>query len=388
MESPPGGPPDTAAPKIVAVQPESGSVTLRLGGDAVIRFDEVIDEMGGAGGSAAPTGLAALVLLSPVTGVVGVEWHRTAIHVKPKEGWKPGRVYRLEVLPGILDLRRNRLSEGRTMIFSTGPAIPTGAVTGTALLWTEQRPLGRALILAAPLPDTVPYIALADSTGAFRLGGIPTGDYVVYAVQDQNNNRQRDPRESFDSARVRVDSTADLMLWTFAHDTAPPRVRSADPVDSVTFRVTFSQHLDPGRRVNQSHVLVFALPDTTPVRVTAVLMPQAYDSLRARERPAADSAGRDRAPAEAVRPPRAGPPAPTPPDTTAAAAARARASRLLAGRPVPVDRLIIRTADPLRAGARYLVRVRGISSLSGVTGGGQQVLAIPETARADTARAR
>ena len=388
MESPPGGPPDTTPPKIVEVQPESGTVMLRLAGSAVIRFDEVIDEMGGAGGSGAPTGLAALVLLSPVAGVVGVEWHRTAIHVKPKEGWKPGRIYRLEILPGILDLRRNRLNEGRTIVYSTGPAIPAGAVSGAALLWTEQRALGRALILAAPLPDTVPYVAVADSTGAFVLEGIPTGDYLVYAVQDQNNNRRRDPREAFDSARVRVDPAADLLLWAFGHDTAGPRVRFADPVDSVTFRVTLSQHLDPGQPLDRSQVRVFALPDSTPVRVAAVLSPQAYDSLRERERPPADSAGGAPALDARGRPPRAGLPPAEAQDTTAAGAAATRARGLLAGRPVPIDRFVVRTADPLRAGARYLVRVHGIQSLSGVAGGGQQVLATPEPARADTARAR
>jgi hypothetical protein len=54
---------------------------------------------------------------------------------------------------------------------------------------------------------------------------------------------------------------------------------------------------------------------------------------------------------------------------------------------VPVDRLVVRMAAPLRPGSRYLVRASGLRSLSGVTGGGQQVLAIPAAARADTARA-
>ncbi|MGH8623632.1 MAG: Ig-like domain-containing protein, partial [Burkholderiales bacterium] len=74
--------------------------------DISIQFDEVVDEMatGGGGGG----GLEKQVLLSPVRGTVKVGWHRDRVSVKPREGWKR-RVYRLEILPGFLDLRRNRL---------------------------------------------------------------------------------------------------------------------------------------------------------------------------------------------------------------------------------------------------------------------------------------
>ena len=102
---PPGGPPDSAPPKILAVKPESGAVVPNLSGDAVIQFDEVIEEMAGSGAGLSP--LAKQVLLSPVAGEVKVSWHRSSVRIKPKEGWKK-RVYRLEILPGFTDLRRNR----------------------------------------------------------------------------------------------------------------------------------------------------------------------------------------------------------------------------------------------------------------------------------------
>src|SRR2546430_13735250 len=51
----------------------------------------------GGGGTGAITGLAQKIVLSPVGGDVDVSWHRSAIHVRPDEGWKPDRVYHLEV---------------------------------------------------------------------------------------------------------------------------------------------------------------------------------------------------------------------------------------------------------------------------------------------------
>ena len=45
VEPPPGGPPDTAPPQVMAVRPESGAVVRDFRQDAEIRFDEVVDEM-------------------------------------------------------------------------------------------------------------------------------------------------------------------------------------------------------------------------------------------------------------------------------------------------------------------------------------------------------
>ena len=162
------------------VIPESGAVLPALKGDAVIEFDEVIDEMPGSrgGGAAAITGLAHQIVLSPVAGEVRVSWHRSAIHVKPAEGWKPNRVYHLELLPGIVDLRRNIMKKGATVIFSTGAPLPHAALAGTALQWVEQRVLTGGVIRAAPLPDTVAYVTLTDSAGDFHLSDIPPGRYL------------------------------------------------------------------------------------------------------------------------------------------------------------------------------------------------------------------
>lgn len=409
VADPPGGPPDTKPPAVVSVRPESGAVVPNLRGDAVIQFDEVIDEMGGAGGGGAPgtvSGLARQVVLSPVAGNVKVSWHRSSIHVKPAEGWKPRRVYRLELLPGILDLRRNIQKQGRTVIFSTGPELPHAALAGTALQWVEQRALPQAVVRAALLPDTVAYVTVADSAGEFRLTNIPPGRYLVYAIQDQNNNRQRDRREPFDSAIVTLDSTAAVVLWTFVHDTAGPRLRAAEPLDSLAFRLVFSQALDPAP-LDTARVRLYALPDTTPVPVRAVLAPAQYDSLEARARAAADSlrrAGKPEGPAGAQAPAPAAQRAPAVAgaqgartDTAkgavapgAAGARRAAAKgagappadtsrirRLLKQRPAPFDRLVVRTGQPLVPGAKYLIRVRGATNLNGAAADGQAVLTIP-----------
>jgi hypothetical protein len=359
--------------------------------DAAIQFDEVIEEM--------PGKLANQVLLSPVAGDVKVEWARTRIRLKPKEGWKPGRVYRLQVLPGITDLRRNKSDSGRVVLFSTGPAIGQATLTGTALAWVEQRILAGALIEATLPPDSAGTLTLADSAGRFRLANLRPGRYVVYATADQNTNRRRDRREAYDSAFVTLDSTAGVTLFTFVHDTVGPRPQTATALDSVTARLEFSQALappplpagTPAAPLDTSRVTVVQLPDSVPVSVAAILTARQYDSLAAAARAARAAAQADSAKAR--------------PDTTlrrdsAAAgvvgarhavplqpAARidtAEVRRLLGQRPVPSDRLILRFVAPLAPNTRYLIRVRGAVNLNGAASDGQAVLTTPKPAPPDT----
>ena len=404
MAAPPGGPPDSLPPRILVVHPESGAVVRDLSGAAVIQFDEVIDEMAGGAAAGAGTvgGIGRQVILSPVAGDVDVSWHRKSIHVKPSEGWKPGRVYHLEVLPGIVDLSRNATKQGALVVFSTGPALPHAAISGTALQWVEQRALGRAVVRAARLPDTVAYVTLADSAGGFALRDVPSGRYRVLAIQDQNGNRQLDPREAFDSATVTVDSSARVVLWAFPHDTAGPRLRSAEPVDSFAFRLTFAQPLDPYRTLDTARVRLFALPDTTLVRLEGVWTGAGYDSIQARVRAAADSLRRasdttahpGAPPAAAQRAPAAGraPGAPSGLDTTRARPDTSRIRQLLRQRPAPSDRFVARAVTRLTPGAKYLVRVRGATNLTGAAADGQAVLQVPKPAPSpparDTTRAR
>ena len=405
MTPPPGGPPDSTPPHILVVQPESGAVLSELKGDALIRFDELIDEMGGlpgGKGGGTLTGLQSKVVLSPVAGPVTVSWHRSSIRVKPREGWKPGRVYHLQILPGITDLRHNIMKRGATIIFSTGPALPHAALTGTVLQWVEQHALPQAVIRAALLPDTIAYVTVADSGGNFSLTDIPAGRYRVYAIQDQNSNRLLDAREPFDSTTVTAGASGSAVLWTFAHDTIGPRLQDASPVDSLAFRLRFSTQLDAYHPLDTTRVQLFALPDTTPVPLRAVWTSMQFDSIQARERSIADSLRRARdttargalkRDAAPVVPPKSGvvrPPT-VKEDTNIARVDTARIRQLLHQRPVPTDRWVVRSGTILQPGEKFLVRVRGATNLSGVAADGQAVLTVPvpkePPARKDSTRA-
>ena len=395
---PPGGPPDVAPPRIISIKPESGAVVPNFKDEIVIQFDETVDEQPGSGtGSSRASGLAQQILLSPVAGALKVNWNRNNITVKPKGGWKR-RVYRLQVLPGFFDLRRNRFDSTATVLFSTGPEIGQARLGGIALRWVEQTILLRALIEAVPLPDTVGYLTLADSGGQFILENLQPGRYIVYATADENGDRRRGLREAYDSVEVTLDSSSNVALFTFPHDTVPPRPRTATFVDSITVRVEFSQPLEPTQSLDTTNLHVLELPDSTPVALARIFTQRQYDSLERAARAKADSeaaAARDTTARDTTtaardttaRRPR--PPAVRPSGRPADSTARQKVDtalvrQLLARRPVPSDKIVITLVNPMKPETRYVVRVQGATNLIGKQGEGDVSFTVPKPEVRDT----
>jgi hypothetical protein len=148
-------------------------------------------------------------------------------------------------------------------------------------------------------------------------------------------------------------------LWTFVHDTTPPRITGVTVGDSLSAVIELSQPLAPGLRLRPGDASLALLPDSTPVPVVSILPKPLDDSLNARPVPKPDSAA---APAGAPRRP-----APTLPKPTR-----------VASRPPLSERLVLRVRSAWTPGARYAVTVRGLRNVTGVAGEGRGTLAVPE----------
>ena len=378
IEPPPGGPPDPAAPRLIATRPDSFARLSPFKGVAEFQFDEVVSEGGSPNRGEGTGALEKLVILSPSNQVPEVSWRRNRITVRPREGWRPDRIYRVELLPGVTDLRSNRSVEGSVITFSTGAPRPQATLEGQIFDWTTSRPAPGALVIASLLPDSLPYRGVADSSGRFSLGPLPQGDYLVTGVLDQSGDHRQDPREAYGSARVSRGKVAVGELWAFVHDTTPPRIQTVTVDDSTTATITFSQKLDPRQRLGTKDATLRLLPDSTPVAVSSILPQPLDDSLNARKTPAArdstvlpDSAAvRDTSPGgRRVTPGRRAPAAPEP---------------LKASRPPLYDRLVLRVPKPWAPGSRLVLEVRGVRNVTGVAGTAVGVVAVPELAPKDS----
>jgi hypothetical protein len=382
-------------------RPDSAAIVPGFREPVVFAFDEVIDER------SAPK-LADLVVVSPRHKEIKVAWKRTRFEVRPADGWRDGAVYRVVLLPNVRDLRGNRTRAPAEVVFSTGPAIPDTRIGATIIDWNAGRLATRSLLEAYPLPvtdDSVAYIATADSTGEILLRRAPPGDYLLVGLVDENANRRRDRREAFDSLTVRLDTSLAGVFWTFVHDTVGPQLRETARTDSVTVQLTFSQPLAPDL-ATEGAVTARLLPDSTPVTVTAVWTALVWDSVKAVEAAARDSAraaadttpaapdtSRQAAARDTTRraPVPTREPAPTRepgvpgapevsggPDEQAVAVDTARIAALLRERPRLSTQLIVRLGEPLAPGARYLFEARAVN-LAGASASSRITLEVPDT---------
>ena len=93
-------------------------------------------------------------------------------------------------------------------------------------------------MVALLLPDSLPYRALADSSGAFQPRPASRGRLRrLAACWTRTGTGVADRREAFDSVRAgppRGAPAAAGELWAFVHDTTPPRISGVTVGDSVS----------------------------------------------------------------------------------------------------------------------------------------------------------
>jgi hypothetical protein len=344
---PPGGPPDVAAPQIVSIVPDSGTVGVRPK-EVVFHFDEVVSER-----PPSTATLADLFIISPRDGVPDVSWHRNAITVKPSHGWRRNTPYTVIMRGGLADLRGNVRNTGATTFFSTGPAIPRTRISGAAFDWVAGTPAAGALVEAFVAPDTLhPYVALVDSSGRFALEHIPAARYTLRAYVDRNKNLSIDTGEPWDSVSVSLADSARAELLVFTHDTVPPRLLEVAAVDSVTLRVSFDKPIDPAQTLSAKNFVLIGPPPDSGVVPIASAGPPPRDTTSKSATPTGPRPP-SATPAKGAKLPR--------PDSTAP-------PKPVMSRPSPISSAVIRLQRPLAPKTSYVVRAVGIRGLLGATG--------------------
>jgi hypothetical protein len=389
---PPGGPPDVAAPELVKITPDTGSVGVKPK-DVVFQFDEVVAERPGA------ATLSDLFLISPRDGVPDASWHRSAIAVKPSRGWRANTPYTVILMKGVADLRGNIRKTGATTFFSTGPTIPRTRITGTVFDWLTGTPAGGALIESFVPPDTLhPYVALADSMGAFDIEHVVPARYTVRAYLDRNKNLGIDPSEPWDSVGVSLTDSIRTTLVIFTHDTVPPRIRDVRVLDSLRLSVSFDKPIDPTQTLGVSNFAVVA-PDSSRVPIVSA-GPPVKDTAAPTNPPGGVNPPSGGNPVTGANPVAANPPSGANPVTGGNPPARANpvtrpgarraptpaqrdtslAANPVMPRPVPISEVVIKLEHPLTTKIIYHIRAIGIRGLTGRIGDSEHSYTAPAPA--------
>jgi hypothetical protein len=391
---PPGAPPDSSAPRVLKVTPDSGAVNARVGGVQFL-FSEVVSERP----QGAPD-LAGMFLISPYDGEPRVSWKRTRVEVAPRRGLRANTTYVVRLLPGIADLRGNDDSLGRTIVFSTGDRIATGSMRGIVFDWVGERPAARAFVSATALSDSTAYVAVADSIGNYLIRAIPPGRYIIRSIVDENRNRLLDPRELFDTATVTLADSITRDLLAIVRDTLGPSIAAVNRPDSVTLRIQFDRGLDSTQRLTLANFTLKA-QDSSVVPFQALVMGRAFDKQREdsiRLKAIQDSVNQARQQdslrrADSVRAAAAGRPlgrrpgAP-PPGVQAVRPAgdSARRPPPKPSVPPPETEVVLRLTQPLRPMTAYRLRAGNIRSFLGYNRTSERQFQMPRAAPPDTTR--
>lgn len=354
-EPPPGTRPDNTPPRIQELRPEFGAEVPGFDGVARVKFDEPLIN---------PRDLGRDIVGSPA-GRYEARPDRSGLEVRPEDGWRDSVVYYIRLPTGVTDLLRNRATEPVEWLFSTGGAVPDTEVSGRVIDRVTARGARdmRVLFLGA---DSIPYTAVSDTGGTFRLPGLPFGSYEAAGFQDQNRNFTYDTEfEPGGTAAFTLDEeaqSAELRIIVLPADTTPPVLAAASARDSVTLRLEFDDPLDPDADLAEVTLTVrdtltgqarevaeFAVGSLPPPEIEEPVAPE--DEVAAEDEAAEEPAAEDEIPAE----PEDEPAAPEEPDP-------------IGFDPAP-DYLTVRLAEPLTVGG-YEVEIDGVANLRALRGGG------------------
>lgn len=386
---PPGGPEDLDPPALVRVRPDTGAVNVRA--DAIgFDFDDVVSER-----PQGATSLADLFLISPSRGRTALSWRRTRLEVRPREGFRPNTTYRVTLLPGLVDLDGNVDSVGHSLVFSTGPTIATGVITGRVFDWMAEKVAPQALVEAIVLPDSLRYLAVADSLGRFSIRNLPAGSYVLRGLVDQNKNRFADARELYDTITVALQDSSERILHALVRDTLGAGIQQVEFVDSLTIRVRFDHPLDTAQAIELSRFSMRLAKDSSLVPLARALGARevkriADDSVRTKARQDSLRAANDTTPRDSTARPAARPARPAP----VRAPARPEAPRDTTPPPRPTVKLpeqevLITLTQPLPPVTSYILRAEGMRTVLGRSRSTERRFATPRAQRrppSDTTR--
>jgi len=373
ISPPPGGPPDSIPPLLIAVEPDSYTVNPGFEGEVRFEFSEAISERG----------IEGTVVLYPFEARPRVKKGKQELKVRPREGWVDGRIYHMRIEPNVQDLFNNTIPEPILYVFSTGVPVPTNRVQGVVFDRITARPLPRGRVDMVQLPDTLRYGGVADSIGEFLIATLPVGEYLAIGYEDVNGNQRADQFDRSDTLQLRLNAEDALALefQVFRHDTLGPQLAQVEAIDTITVELQFNSYLDPDSPLSTANVEIFGATDTAAVAIDTVLHAWQYlawrdsvdEALRLAqlaELAAADSLAEDSLEA-AAEPDTLGvepPPLPVEPQEEL----EEEMEELEEPARLPDQRIYVVTTTRIPSAA-HVVRARNLRSLSGLDGGGELV---------------
>ncbi|MBN1576165.1 MAG: Ig-like domain-containing protein [Chitinispirillaceae bacterium] len=233
-QSPGGGPDDTTGPTVRSMVPAAESVSVPTDIKITITFSEWLLPSSDKG-----------IALFPST-PIKTRINGKRLEIKPRVRLRDSTTYHLVITSNLKDLRNNPVSRPVSIMFSTGPSLDSGTLSGCVVDPARQFLQPAVALFRAPWqagdsgfcgpPD---YLSQTDSSGLFTFEHIGTGAYYLLAFFDKNGDSRL--QASGEELYLPEDSTVTVgsgpvraVLYPGAFDTSRQSVASVKTVDNRT----------------------------------------------------------------------------------------------------------------------------------------------------------
>jgi hypothetical protein len=192
--APPGGPPDTTAPFVSEIMPQSGSVGVDPAGPISVQFSERMKKR------TVETG----IIINPPCRWKKRYWDKNTYVMVPEAGLRTNTTYLVSASNKITDAHGVAMTSTFVAGFSTGDSIDAGVISGE-ILWKRMTVEAAVVVLfdraaidsAEGWPVAEPlYLTLSGPKGAYEIPFVNTAvHYKVLAFLDKNMDSVRDEGE-------------------------------------------------------------------------------------------------------------------------------------------------------------------------------------------------
>lgn len=243
---PGGGDVDTTPPEIIESYPPDGTVNYSENYFEV-KFSEYVDKRS----------FREAIFISPaIEGEMEIEWTGRTATVSFPKGFKPNLTYVINIGTDVVDLNnKNRMSSSFTLTFSTGNEIDRRKITGKVF----GKDAEGTLIYAYRIQDDTTnylnskpiYISQVGKDGTYKLDGLASAGYRIFAVKDQFKDYLFQAEQDLigipyqDVFLSESDSSFEgLNYFLFKADTNKPRLMEALMTDERHILTKFSEEID------------------------------------------------------------------------------------------------------------------------------------------------
>jgi hypothetical protein len=248
---PMGGKRDSLPPVLVKAVPDDSATNVRSN-RITLEFNEYVQLQN----------LQQQLVVTPVPAVQPIiESKLKEVTIRLKDSLKPNTTYAISFGNAMQDINENNPINNFTYVFSTGPAIDSGKISGRLVIAENGKADSTlVVVLHSNLSDTAlhklrpPYFARVNKEGFFSFRFLAPGTYNIFGLRDQDGGLKFDsPSEmiAFLDRPVTVSAASEpVKLYAYTEkDTAARTYRPVAPKvsrDKNDRRLRFQNNLDNG----------------------------------------------------------------------------------------------------------------------------------------------